>query len=1074
MLNQRKVSIFLIVLLASVLVLPQLTLAYETIPSFSQDTLKEHVQNLREKEKQRSAILATEKKKKLARSFSQVLMGSQEQSLSYRSSNLDKTFEDFRRNYQKQNEIKTRSVNKVELSAVNDRGIILKLYRGKTLDAAVFDVQIVSVSEQLESGNIYLVKVPDKYDYNKKLLELKGDPKVRNAEPDYLLDSSFVPSDPQYDRQWYLDQIDMTKAWDINKGSKDVTIAVLDTGVNANHPDLGDRVLAGYDFVNNDNNASDDNGHGTHVAGIIASNANNTGISGIDFNAKILPVKVGNRNGVFSRSDVISGIYYAIDQGADVINMSYGSYSRSLIEEDALWDAYNQGIVLVAAAGNDNTLNEMYPASYTPVISVAATIVNDRRAGFSNYGGYIDMTAPGENILSTNYLGGYKLGDGTSFSAPIVSALAGLLKAQHSSWNPNEIEWALEYGSDSLDGKEWNIFDGFGRANAYGTLTAKLPSLQSDAANIRVGAKALQQNVNTRDKMDLPMDVDWFTFQVPESAKVTVDLADIPEYLDLIGMLYKYDGNTVLDQHLIDNEGMGKNESLEIEAEPGTYYLTVYDFYNHWSQDMYDINIAIDKDSNDSNLIMEQEPNDSMYTANKLPFDSIGGGYFQLYDDFDFFEVRLPYNGDIRITTATDRYANYNDPAALLIDTDGDIIAEADVLFDEYESTKFLTEIFEDIKSGTYYIALVNLQSYSDNSNPYIFDVSYFGDITGEVPIPQASKKSGTYDESIEVELTTKSDAEIKYTLDGSTPGLTNGQVYNDPIKLVKDTTLKAVAIKNDVASKVVTYEYTIEQLIVQPPTASIPSGDFTSPFELELTSDQLGASIIYTLDGSTPTPSNGDLYDKPIPINESTVVKTFAIIGDVTSDVKTFSYNYISAPESGSPIFPDVNLYQTEIEYLSDKGIILGYQDGTFRPDNNVTRLQAVQMILNEMGIDVEKSNSPNPGFEDVKPGAYGYNAVATAVELGFIKGKQDNTFDKGGYLTRGQMAAILVSAYNLEGTNSKDFNDVPKGHWAYQAVSSLAANNITKGYADNTFRPNANVSRQHFSVFLYNYLVP
>ena len=125
----------------------------------------------------------------------------------------------------------------------------------------------------------------------------------------------------------------MTRAWDLNQGSPDVTIAVLDSGVNANHPDLQGRVLSGYDFVNQDYDASDDNGHGTNVAGIIASNADTIGMTGIDFHAKILPVKVSNQNGMGSTLDAVSGIYYAIEQGADVINMSYGGYRYSALKK---------------------------------------------------------------------------------------------------------------------------------------------------------------------------------------------------------------------------------------------------------------------------------------------------------------------------------------------------------------------------------------------------------------------------------------------------------------------------------------------------------------------------------------------------------------------------------------------------------------------------------------------------------------------------------------------------------------------------------------------------------------------
>jgi Bacterial Ig domain/S-layer homology domain/Bacterial Ig-like domain len=167
---------------------------------------------------------------------------------------------------------------------------------------------------------------------------------------------------------------------------------------------------------------------------------------------------------------------------------------------------------------------------------------------------------------------------------------------------------------------------------------------------------------------------------------------------------------------------------------------------------------------------------------------------------------------------------------------------------------------------------------------------------------------------------------------------------------------------------------------------------------------------------------------------------------------------------------FTDLNRYQDEIYYLTEKKIITGYPDGTFKPEEPIKRIQAIKMILREMGVDT--SGSPDPGLTDMQPGSYGYEDVAAAVKLGFISGKNDGTFDPFGTLTRGQMAKILVKAYHLNGNIERDFTDVTKEHWAYDFINTLAANNITTGYDDNTFRANQQISRQHFSVFMARYL--
>ncbi|MDQ0247095.1 hypothetical protein J2S09_004736 [Bacillus fengqiuensis] len=181
----------------------------------------------------------------------------------------------------------------------------------------------------------------------------------------------------------------------------------------------------------------------------------------------------------------------------------------------------------------------------------------------------------------------------------------------------------------------------------------------------------------------------------------------------------------------------------------------------------------------------------------------------------------------------------------------------------------------------------------------------------------------------------------------------------------------------------------------------------------------------------------------------------------------------YPSVEAAGS--FKDVTMYSEEIEFLASKEIIKGYEGGYFKPKENIKRIQAVQMILRELGYDADQYELPDPGFIDLTPGQYGYNEVTLAVQLGFISGKTNSSgekyFDVYGPLTRGQMAKIIALVHDLKGIkgmDSKDFTDVPKNSWEYDFVSAIAAYDITTGYEDNSFRPNHIMSRQHFAVFL------
>ncbi|MFZ3580397.1 S8 family serine peptidase [Virgibacillus sp. DJP39] len=1067
MINHNTIKKGLIILVIFLFVLPQLSIAsgHQLYESTVQTKLNEI--DAQDKEKLDEPVYAERKKRLIEelplmqdRYFGENLIISQSSQLSV---NPDAYFEEFRKSYTKNDtDFRIQSEKSIDLSNVNNRGILLKVKEGVTFNPEVFDVRIQSVSEQLKSNNIYLVTVPEQYGYSSTLNQLKEDSSIVYANPDYIIESSYIPSDPQFAEQWYLDKIDMPEAWDINKGSSDITIAVLDSGVNANHPDLQGRVLAGYDFVNDDTDASDDNSHGTHVSGIIASNSNSIGISGVDLNATILPVKIANENGLSSVADSIQGIYYAIEQGVDVINMSYGSYQYNSIVEDAIWDAYKQGIVLVAAAGNDAISTNMYPASYEGVISVAATDKYDQRAGFSNYGGFVDITAPGKDIYSTYFLGGYGSSSGTSFSAPIVSALAGMVKAQHPEWSPAEIEWALQNGADNFGSAKWNMYSGYGRVNALGALTTDLPLLQNDASDVKSGAETLINDQLVNGKVDLPMDVDWYSFEVLQSADVRIDLSNIPNHLDLVGGLFKYNGNTVVDQKVIDEGGLGESEQLQFETEPGTYYLAVYDYYDHWSDQSHSLEVSIETNSmDDSNIVEEKEPNDSMDTATILPFEAIGGGHFQTYEDYDLFEVKLPYSGDIIVTTATNSDAYYSDPVAILLDANGNVINEAELTWDSDWELKYSFEKFVNIKAGKYYALITNLQGYSDY-NPYVFDISYIGDVVGEIPVPLSSIDSGTYTGSIDVELSSQSGTLIRYTLDGTNPDLTNGVNYTGPITIDSDSTLKVIAVQDGFTSKVITYDYLIEKLVVAAPEASVPSGEFTEQFQLNVTSDLLDAKIFYTLDGSTPSLENGFLYDEPIVISNTTVLKAIAVHGNIKSDVSTFTYTNTS--NIGKPFSDTVDHWaENDISFLAEKQIINGYPDNSFHPNESIKRSESASMIVKEMDLPLEGSD-----FPDVSESHWASGYIGAASKAGIITGYNDGDFIPNAYLSREEMAVILVRAYKLSGSSSMTFSDLNSESWSYSYVEKLVANEITTGYSDGTFRPKNDITRAEFCAML------
>ena len=240
-------------------------------------------------------------------------------------------------------------------------------------------------------------------------------------------DSLIKPNDPFFDKQWALSNLNLSDLWNMTAGNSDVVVAILDTGIDATHEDLRDRVIAEVNFTNSPSE-NDINGHGTHVAGIICAAANNgVGVTGLVPDCKILNVKVADDYGFCVEPAVARGIVWSVDNGANIINISLEIRNPSASLEQAVNYAWQHGVLIIAAAGNQGNQSAVYPARYDNCIAVAAVRPDNTLAPLSNYGDWVDMAAPGFNIYSTLPGNNYGYETGTSFAAAYVSAFAAML-----------------------------------------------------------------------------------------------------------------------------------------------------------------------------------------------------------------------------------------------------------------------------------------------------------------------------------------------------------------------------------------------------------------------------------------------------------------------------------------------------------------------------------------------------------------------------------------------------------------------------------------------------------------------
>lgn len=337
-------------------------------------------------------------------------------------------------------------------------------------------------SEFSLADNVYVVKGDRR---TLKALKKSVGKYTEYIEPNYIyeadaiiLDGGQVPNDPLYGKQWNLRSINVEAAWQETKGSG-VTVAVIDTGV-TRVPDLQKtEFAAGYDFVNDRTLATDDNGHGTHVAGTIAQSTNNDyGVAGIAYEAKVMPLKVLDAYGSGTVADIAEAIKFAADNDADVINMSLGGGGESQLMKEAIEYAHNKGVVIIAAAGNSNQNAAGYPARYPRVIGVSALDASGEKAPYSNFGAGVDISAPGGSTAGGNEAGGilqntidaetgesiFAAFQGTSMASPHVAGVAALIKAMGVE-EPEQIANVLKESSRAIEQDPLNHF-GSGQLDA--------------------------------------------------------------------------------------------------------------------------------------------------------------------------------------------------------------------------------------------------------------------------------------------------------------------------------------------------------------------------------------------------------------------------------------------------------------------------------------------------------------------------------------------------------------------------------------------------------------------------------
>ncbi|MGQ0721368.1 MAG: S8 family serine peptidase [Candidatus Eiseniibacteriota bacterium] len=410
---------------------------------------------------------------------------------------------------------------------------------------AVHDRLGGTVVFRLEQRPVTLVRFDASVSLEDRLAAYAADPAVVSVEPNYIGQGGFVPNDTWYAAdQWHLNNtgqfggtpgadIEAEAGWDVTLGASSVVVAVLDTGIDSDHPDFAGRIVAGWDFVNNDADPEDDQSHGTLVSGLLAANGNNSfGVAGVNQACMIMPIKVLDAGNSGTTMNLIAGVDFAAANGADVVSMSLINYPLGVTLNQALGNCKQTGAVLIACAGNGGIgdADISGPGISTHCISIGATDLNDDRAWYSGTGTKLDYVAPGDGVYTSQYNTAVDTDSwfaGCSAATPVAAGIASLLKSLEPTIVSSQVRAFFTAGAEDMVGLPaedtvgWDQYMGDGRLNLRGTIEAYLNVVA--ARDVEAAARPLEVEVMPNPALGATT----IAFTLPVADRVTAVIYDV-------------------------------------------------------------------------------------------------------------------------------------------------------------------------------------------------------------------------------------------------------------------------------------------------------------------------------------------------------------------------------------------------------------------------------------------------------------------------------------------------------------------------------------------------------------------
>ncbi|MHA7967113.1 S8 family peptidase [Paenibacillus sp. CAU 1782] len=821
-------------------------------------------------------------------------------------------------------------------------------------------------------------------------------------------------NDPELSKQTYLREIGALRAWESLSGNTDLTIALIDTGVDLNHPDLADNLVPGINLIDPKKSAQDDNGHGTSVAGVVGAVGNNgTGVSGVLWKAKIMPVKALDKWGDGTEKDLGEGILQAIRKDAKIIIMSVGLYRYSPYMMDIVQYAENKGVLLVASSGNDGVslgtkASVKYPAAYPTVLAVGGAKPGGAPDGRSNTGPELDLIAPW-NVYTTALGGGYKKEEGTSMAAPQVAAAAALAWGKNPDFTPAQIRALLRQTAKSPSSAGVDQKSGYGLIQVDKAIQEQLEPDAYEPNNTISTASVFPLGTQLLAELSSSKDEDWFVVDVPFDGKLTIAFEGLPDGKQAMPVvrLSHYAGG----QLQRSEDARLSSKSITLDVKKGKQQIKV-----NFGNPNQSLPLAYSLTSTFGIAPDAFEPNDRMADAAVLqPKSATITGNFHQTADRDWYVMDFKQSGKLQLSVSV---STARIDAGLSLQREGQSL----VLYDDQgEGGTEITPVIS-VTPGKYYIRVHNAISLD------------------------ASPVAGVY--------TLKVDFKPQLT----DPNEPNDKSYEAIMMRPGSEYLGVI----DKTSDIDWFQFRLSKESV----VSLSVTDVPTSVSLRLDGYDKRMSLIV----SSTTGSSGRLQSREL------VLQAGVYYVKLTAD-KVFHDQYyrlkvmVEELESG---FRDITGHwaKDEITALSKDGIINGVGNYRFAPDRTITRAEAVAMISKAFK-PLSTGMTSRAAFKDVKSSHWAADAISKGVQQGWVTGFPDGTFRPDQPVTRAEMAVMIGKAKGIKPqiSSTRPFADVSATDWYAPMLRAMKNDGKLSGVQPNLFKPADRASRASFSVLLYRY---